>query len=133
MFLYRGCSQVLTERSSKPEVLSCAFYNVLHDRHYNVVYNFRFPVSAARCRLAEWRRWQHSPGERRHCRKWFMGTSRDRHGGRVTVVRGRAATRGAMTVVYNGSLANLRRVNKSRLNGQFLPPIRLEALDSSAF
>lgn len=127
------CSQVLTETSSKAEVLSCAFYNVLHDRHFNVVYNFRFPLSAARCRLVEWRRWQHSPSQRGHCRKWFMGTSRGYHGGRVTVVRGRESSEGTMTVVDSGSLANLRRISKSMFNRRVFPTINLEAVDSSAF
>ena len=130
----RDCGrQVLTERSSRPEVLSCTFYNVLHDRHSNVLYNFRFPRSGSRCRVAEWRRHQHSPAERRHCRKWFVGTSRDRQdgGGRVAVVRGRAAPRRALTVVDNGSLATLRRVNKSVLS--VFPPIRVRhAVDSSS-
>ena len=64
-----------------------------------------------------------------------MGTSRDRrrHGDRVSVVRGRAAPRGAMTVVDNGSLAYLRRVNKSAFGRRAFPRIRLDALDSSAF
>ena len=124
--------QVLTKSSSKSQILSCSFYNVMHDRRSNVVYNFRFPLSSSRCRLAEWRRWQHSPRERRHCRKWFLGTSRDRGDSHVTVVRGREASRGAMTMVDNGALASLRRINKAAFNHRVFPPINLKAIGSSA-
>jgi len=63
-----------------------------------------------------------------------MGTSRGRHGGRVTAVRGREASEGAMTVVYNDSLANLRRINKSMFNHRVFPRINLKAaIGSSSF
>jgi len=135
VYAFVDCLQVLTKSSSKAEVLSCAFYNVFHgNRHSNVVYNFRFPLSSTRCRLSEWRRWQHSPRERRHCRKWFMGTSRGQDGGgdRVTVVRDREAVENAWTVVDNGSLSKLRRRNKSSFNRRVFPRINLPAVDWSA-
>jgi len=51
----------------------------------------------------------------------------------VTVVSGREPSRGAMTVVDDGSLATLRRINKSMFNRRVFPSINLNAIDSSAF
>ena len=116
--------QSLTGRSSRAEVLSCSFYNALHDRRANALYSVRFPLADARCRHAEWRRYGRSPGARRRCLKWFVG-SRGRGGG-VAVVRDRATPRRALTVVDNGVLARLRRLNERRVSDDVFPPIHVD-------